>query len=600
MKIIYIPLLVLISIATNFVFAQNENQAKKKSNAHAYITSLSKPFSICEKNPENLLVNCRTTESGLNEINIITLHPNHRFAYVASLYLNKINYCSLKENGDLQSCKTTGSDFSSIQSISINHAGSYAYIVNDVPREQRTYLSICKIKNDGSFFDCKKSEAIKSIQGFAINSFDNIAYVAEQDTLSYCHIDINGDLINCRNSQHGDFGVQTKITIDPKNKFLYVNSRISSINPDGSLDYLHDLNSSTDAITITADGKYAYLKNLSSSSILRCSIKSDGMFDTCKTVMIESQPQKILIEPNNKNAYIARPYQQMGILHYSIKSNGSFDTTNYIEFNSPSDHYAAMKFDSSDSSTVYLRDRNFKESTISFSTCALKNDHLEQCKKLDTAFSSDSAGNGLLTLIGQHAYIQTSPHHTEQITHCFISKDGSFNNCSEISVKKQQTNIIKSNSDSRLYLVDQPTYNNESYTISNCLIKSNGYLDCQPIWSEKDPFPHDFFYDFAIDLKEEFAYIVHHDIVKKASKIIYCRINHDGKLENCNDMKDDAFEKPKSLVISPIGNIVYISHGGGYGDDSLSYCKIDSLGRFDECRDTNNPLSWITGITLLE
>ena len=150
-----------------------------------------------------LLSNCVNALSTANfgSARSITINPAGTFAYVVNNG-GSTSFCSIASDGSFTSCSNTGNGFNQPYGIAINPAGTFAYITNF---SGNTVL-LCPIASDGSFTSCNATgSGFTFSDGVAVNPTRNFVYVADggNGRISFCVMNSDGTLSSCANTVNG-------------------------------------------------------------------------------------------------------------------------------------------------------------------------------------------------------------------------------------------------------------------------------------------------------------------------------------------------------------------------------------------------------------
>jgi hypothetical protein len=264
----------------------------------AYITdSTNASVVVCSINPDGTFGTCNPFGAGLYFINpsSVAISPNNKFLYVTNNFnfFNLVTLCPINSDGSLAACSFTGSNINTAQGITINPAGTFAYISN-----ANNTVTVCAINNvTGSLSGCATTG-----NGFAlplqgsINPINTFFYVPNETTfsVSYCAISqVNGTLSTCTNVASSLVGSVTAVTINSDN--------------------------STGFVTINNGVIYA------------CPINPDGTFGTCPIASqgVFEDPNSLNLAPNKTLAYVIDAPVTSSVTEYrvsvcSVNENGQF------------------------------------------------------------------------------------------------------------------------------------------------------------------------------------------------------------------------------------------------------------------------------------
>lgn len=196
-----------------------------------YVSTFSNGVYVCNVNTNTgAFSNCVTTGNGLANVLLgIALHKFNTmtFAYISSAGANNVTKCDVNNStGVLSNCAVTGPGFNQPTGITINRAGTYAYIGNGAGNG--TELTKCAIDPvTGDLNDCE-SAYFGDFAGptwVAFNPLETMAYVANNigNTISVCSVDrTTGALFRCSNTGIFAYDGPYSIALNSSGTFAYI------------------------------------------------------------------------------------------------------------------------------------------------------------------------------------------------------------------------------------------------------------------------------------------------------------------------------------------------------------------------------------------
>ena len=260
-------------------------------------------ISLCPINSINgNFVNCvGLAPAGLAFPRGMALNPTGTFFYVAKGN-GDVSLCPINVNETLGACSNLNAygTYDNPQFITLNNAGTIAYITNAFGIATPAGVSVCSINSaNGSFDSCTAytgNGTFVSPTGITLNSSNTMVYVANlgNSTVSICPLNANGSLGTCTTS-NGDLTINNPqgIALNSTNTLAYIansgNNTVSicPINTDGSFATCTASNgngtfNSSKQLTLNSANTLAYVTNFN-NTVSICSINTNGSLGTCTT-----------------------------------------------------------------------------------------------------------------------------------------------------------------------------------------------------------------------------------------------------------------------------------------------------------------------------
>ena len=151
----------------------------------------------CSINQDGSLGTCQlNSSSSFDQPAGVVVNASNSFCYVANYVSSTVSYCTIANDGGLNSCATTGSLFHASNGIAINPAGNFAY-VSDKNDNEITY---CSIQSNGTLTNC----AVTNPQfdtpffiKFTANGHNVYVTNTGNNTVSYCPVNADGSIGTC-------------------------------------------------------------------------------------------------------------------------------------------------------------------------------------------------------------------------------------------------------------------------------------------------------------------------------------------------------------------------------------------------------------------
>lgn len=252
---------------------------------YLYVTnSGTDTVSSCPLNVDNSLGTCATTGSGFTTPYGIAF--DGIYAYVTNdvgTMGSLISECTLGASGTLGSCTSTGGgSFTSAAVVTVNAAGTYAYI------EQSAGLDVCAVNGgNGALSSCVITGGFYApLTGFTL-SIDGIhAYaVHAANTLDLCTLTTSGTIVSCAASPAAVTQAQAALAVQNSN--LYVSTTggalyVCALASTGGITSCQTTGLGSNAVGIAFSGSTAYVST-NGASVLVCPVNADGTLGSCTT-----------------------------------------------------------------------------------------------------------------------------------------------------------------------------------------------------------------------------------------------------------------------------------------------------------------------------
>ncbi len=252
---------------------------------YLYVTNnVTGTVSSCPINVDNSLGGCATTGGGFATPYGIAF--DGIYAYVANdvgTMGTLISECTLGASGTLGSCAGSGgAGFTSATAVSINPAGTYAYI------EQSAGLDVCAVNGaSGALSNCViTGSAYAPLAGFALSPDGVHAYaVHAANTLDLCTLATGGTIVSCAASPAIVTQAQTALAVQNSN--LYVSTTagalyVCALGSTGGITSCQTTGIGSNAIGIAFLGSTAYVST-NGVGVLVCPVNADGTLASCAT-----------------------------------------------------------------------------------------------------------------------------------------------------------------------------------------------------------------------------------------------------------------------------------------------------------------------------
>ena len=259
----------------------------------AYITndfSLYNDVTKCTIDTDGTLIDCAYTGSGFSKPFDITINSAGTFAYVANFSGTTVSRCSFNASGELIDCIAAGT-FNSAGSVAIAPNGNYAY----VPTTSANNVYKCTIEPNGTFSSCAVTVTGFNVpQRIIINSAGTYAYISSygDDSITKCTINAGGDLISCASTGSG-FSSPEAMAINAAGNVMYISNFNGQNISKCAINGVGDLSGCTDAsgtifnfpegLAFDAAKVFLYVTDPTLGTVYKCSINGSGDVVSCGT-----------------------------------------------------------------------------------------------------------------------------------------------------------------------------------------------------------------------------------------------------------------------------------------------------------------------------
>jgi DNA-binding beta-propeller fold protein YncE len=183
----------------------------------------------CTLNPvTGVLSGCVNSGAVATSPRSLTINNAGTFAYIADDNADTVLQCAINAvTGALSGCISAGATLlDNPQYIALNDANTLAYITNFDDNN----LIRCSVATvTGDFFGCVDTGVVLSGPvGVAINEENNFIYISNEtsNTITQCEILLNGDLTNCVDSGATGLTTPNAISLNSAGNRIYVTDRI--------------------------------------------------------------------------------------------------------------------------------------------------------------------------------------------------------------------------------------------------------------------------------------------------------------------------------------------------------------------------------------
>lgn len=194
---------------SGFESAQSYSTAFNSNVSTGYVTVLSPgTVYVCPVNEDHSFGTCVTSGvsfTGLGPVGV-ALNPANTRAYVTNVVASTVSVCTIQSNGTFSGCVDSGvvsPPFDSPEGIAINAAGTIAYVVNNMGNS----ISLCPINSSTGTFNSTCTSFTSASFPFSnpnmitLNAAGTFAYIPnEANFVSVCPIQADGSLGTCVDS----------------------------------------------------------------------------------------------------------------------------------------------------------------------------------------------------------------------------------------------------------------------------------------------------------------------------------------------------------------------------------------------------------------
>jgi hypothetical protein len=283
------------TLTLNFSYVDDAGAAKTGSVsipylatvAHFYFTNaVSNSIEYCNVANNGSVSNCQDTGgSGFNFPLGIAFQDGH--LYAANFQANTVSVCAVNGNGTLSGCTSTGTGFSGPMSVTLNSAGTLAYITNN----NGNGPTVCSVDVDGSLSACAPGfSGIPGTAGIAFLTGGQQAYMTASTTadLYLCSVAADGTFSACT-----DTGINTNyaftaainggdLYITAENGLSGSGATVCAIGAAGSLSGCQQTAVGAPSDNILFSGSLAYLAtDAAPSGLFLCMVDQDGTLSGC-------------------------------------------------------------------------------------------------------------------------------------------------------------------------------------------------------------------------------------------------------------------------------------------------------------------------------
>ena len=284
--------------------------------------AVSSNFAICKGN------SCTTATTPLN-VSVSTGPSYPKFAYVADNGVPGVIQCRVEAStGDFINCGGTGSGFNNPSAITLNSAGTIAYVGNYGDGTTANPASFCTVDSvTGALTNCASTPITSApfigTSGITLNPSGTYAYVSSvQNSILYkCQITGDGSLNNCTSTGSG-YGGPGGIAFNAVGTMVYVTDYSAIHSPEmtkcpvdlttGEIGVCTRTGSGFDypyAIALNTDKTMAYVTNYNGGSVSLCNIAPvTAELVNCNPAVNISIPFGLAVNKTNTYAYVGSSY----------------------------------------------------------------------------------------------------------------------------------------------------------------------------------------------------------------------------------------------------------------------------------------------------
>lgn len=240
--------------------------------------------SSCPLNVDNSLGTCAATGSGFTAPYGVAFDGIH--AYITNdvgTTGSLVSECTLGASGTLGGCATTGGgSFTSATAVTVNAAGTYAYI------EQSAGLDVCAVNSgNGALSSCVVTGAAYApLAGFALSTDGVHAYAVHAgNTLDVCTLTASGTIVSCAPSSVAVTQAQAALAVQNGNLYVSTTAGALYVCPLASTGGINGCQSTgvgSNAAGIAFLGSTAYVST-NGAAVLVCPVNTDGTLGSCTT-----------------------------------------------------------------------------------------------------------------------------------------------------------------------------------------------------------------------------------------------------------------------------------------------------------------------------
>ena len=264
-----------------------------------------------------------TNTLGFPGAETIVFDPSQRHAYISNLGASTIDEFNIGADGKLTSFGSIAMDPDTEPSIlTFLPSGKFAYASSESRTNHKVYEY--KVNDDGSLTFVTKMDTGNDVGHIVIGPGSHFAYITSffGNSITRYAIQSDGTLSTPVGAALATGAGPFAMTMDPAQQHIYVTNLGTlfppyaplhgtvteyTINADGSLTTIGSIDTGTGAgfLSITPDGRYAYVGNLHDTTVSEYRINSDGTLVANGTLSVGNGPVQVLIDPAGTHAYIA-------------------------------------------------------------------------------------------------------------------------------------------------------------------------------------------------------------------------------------------------------------------------------------------------------
>lgn len=216
----------------------------------------------------------------------ITINPAGTYAFIVNTNANTVTQCSVSES-NLINCADSGATLlSSPRAITLSPDGNYAYITN----YSSSTVTKCNVSN-GTLSSCTSSGAtgISNPLGVSLNPAGTYAFISNTgNTVTQCSVS-GGAFSSCSNSGATLLNLPVSVTLNPVGTYAFVanynNNTVTQCSVSGGVlsscaDSGATVLSEPNDLTFDSSGTYVFITNKSNNTVTSCSV-SGGALSNC-------------------------------------------------------------------------------------------------------------------------------------------------------------------------------------------------------------------------------------------------------------------------------------------------------------------------------
>ncbi|HLK55848.1 MAG TPA: beta-propeller fold lactonase family protein [Chthonomonadaceae bacterium] len=253
----------------------------------------------------------------------IVFDPSQHHAYVANLGASTIDIFTVGADGKLTRFGSVAMDPDSEPSIlTFLPSGNFAYASSESNTNHK--ITEYRVNADGSLTLMTKLDTGSDVGHILIGPGAHFAYITSYfaNTISRYTIQSDGTLSGPVGASLPTGAGPFAMTMDPASQYIYVTNLGSlrppyapvpgtvseyRLNADGSLTSIGSVAAGTGPgfLTITPNGRYAYVGNLHDTTLSEYRINADGTLAPIGTPSVGNGPVQVLIDAAGIHAYVA-------------------------------------------------------------------------------------------------------------------------------------------------------------------------------------------------------------------------------------------------------------------------------------------------------